>query len=123
MALEDRHLEIAMGKMLRVGVTAAAATVLSGAILAMSRSGAPAPEYRHFHAESGMGSSIGGILSGAVHLDGRSLIELGILLLVATPVCRVIFGVVGFALLKDRLYAAISAVVLAILLVSFVMGS
>jgi uncharacterized membrane protein len=52
-------------------------------------------------------------------MDSRSVIEFGILLLIATPVCRVIFGVVGFALLRDRFYTAVSAIVLAILLFSF----
>jgi uncharacterized membrane protein len=44
---------------------------------------------------------------------------LGILLLIATPVCRVIFGVVGFALLRDKLYTVISLLVLGVLLFSF----
>ena len=47
---------------------------------------------------------------------------LGILLLIATPVCRVIFGVVGFALLRDKLYTAVSLIVLAVLVFSFVTG-
>jgi uncharacterized membrane protein len=42
-------------------------------------------------------------LAGVSSFDSQSLIELGILLLIATPVCRVIFGVVGFSLLRDRL--------------------
>jgi uncharacterized membrane protein len=42
------------------------------------------------------------------------------LLLIATPVCRVIFGVVGFAFLRDKLYTVISLIVLGVLLFSFV---
>jgi uncharacterized membrane protein len=41
--------------------------------------------------------------------------------LIATPIGRVLFGVVGFALLKDRLYTAVSAIVLTILLLSFLL--
>jgi uncharacterized membrane protein len=44
----------------------------------------------------------------------------GLLLLIATPVCRVIFGVVGFALLRDKLYTVISLIVLCVLLFSFI---
>jgi uncharacterized membrane protein len=34
--------------------------------------------------------------------------------------CRVIFGVVGFALLRDKLYTVISLIVLCVLLFSFI---
>jgi uncharacterized membrane protein len=59
------------------------------------------------------------MLSGLTHFNPASLIVLGILLLIATPICRVIFGVVGFMLLGDRFYAGVSLVVLAILASSF----
>jgi uncharacterized membrane protein len=59
-------------------------------------------------------------LVGVSSFDSQCLIELGILLLIATPVCRVIFGVVGFSLLRDRLYATVSVIVLIILILSFV---
>jgi uncharacterized membrane protein len=46
------------------------------------------------------------------------LAQLGLLVLVATPVVRVGASVAAFALEGDRLYAAITLVVLAILLTS-----
>jgi uncharacterized membrane protein len=115
----DQRLEIAMGNMLRIGVTVAAITVLAGGILNLAHSHGPAPDYSHFHGAPAAEEHVGSIVRGAIHLDGPSLIEFGILLLIATPVCRVAFGVAGFTLLKDRLYAAISALVLGILVISF----
>lgn len=50
--------------------------------------------------------------------DPAALIQLGVLLLIATPVARVVFAVVGFALERDRLYVAVSVAVLAILAAS-----
>jgi len=50
--------------------------------------------------------------------DPAALIQLGVLLLVATPVARVVFAVVGFALERDRLYVVVSVAVLAILAAS-----
>jgi uncharacterized membrane protein len=47
-----------------------------------------------------------------------AIAQLGLLVLVATPVVRVLASVVGFALEGDRLYASITLGVLAILLVS-----
>jgi uncharacterized membrane protein len=119
MADQDQRLEIAMGHMLRIGVTAAALVVLAGGVLYLSQSAGPPPDYRHFHGAPAEYEHIGPVAAGAMHLESRSLIQLGMLLLVATPICRVLFGVVGFALLRDRFYAAVSAVVLAILLASF----
>jgi uncharacterized membrane protein len=45
-----------------------------------------------------------------------------VLLLVATPVARVAFSIVGFALERDRLYVVITTIVLAILLYSLIAG-
>lgn len=49
----------------------------------------------------------------------RSMIMLGVLLLLISPVVRVAFALCGFALQKDRMYAIISLIVLAVLLFSF----
>jgi uncharacterized membrane protein len=49
-----------------------------------------------------------------------AIAQLGLLVLVATPVVRVLASVIGFALEGDRLYAAITLGVLAILLISLV---
>jgi uncharacterized membrane protein len=63
------------------------------------------------------------ILAGALALRARSIIQLGILLLIATPVLRVIFSLVGFALEGDRKYVVITSIVLAILLYSLISGT
>jgi uncharacterized membrane protein len=115
----DHGLEMAMGRMLQIGVTAAALVVLVGGILYLAQFGGSRPDYQHFHGAPAALETVRGIVGGAGHMDSRSVIEFGILLLIATPVCRVIFGVVGFALLRDRFYTAVSAIVLAILLFSF----
>jgi uncharacterized membrane protein len=119
MAESDQRLEIAMGNMLRIGVTVAALVVLAGGTLYLIHFHGPIPHYQHFHGSPPAYRNIGAIVAGLRHLDSRSLIEFGILLLIATPICRILFGVVGFSLLKDRFYAAVSTIVLAILLLSF----
>jgi uncharacterized membrane protein len=121
MARRDERLEIAMGNMLRIGVTVAALVMVAGGVLYLSQFRGPLPDYQHFHGAPPAYEHIGSILAGVGRLDSGSLIELGILLLIATPIGRVLFGVVGFALLKDRLYTAVSAIVLTILLLSFLL--
>jgi uncharacterized membrane protein len=47
------------------------------------------------------------------------VIQLAVLLLIATPVARVVFALIGFGIERDKLYMAVSAVVLAVLLFGF----
>ena len=120
MAEEREHgLELAMGRMLQIGVTIAALVVLTGGILYLVQMGGVRPDYHHFRATEPALETVPGILSAASHFDPRGMIELGLLLLIATPVGRVIFGVVGFAILRDRRYVVVSTIVLLVLLVSF----
>ena len=56
----------------------------------------------------------------AFTLHSRGLIQLGLLLLIATPVARVAFSIFGFAEEKDRMYVAFTVIVLLILLYSLI---
>ena len=118
----DHGLEIAMGRMLQVGVTIAAAIVFIGGVMYLAQNGGSLRDYQHFHEATPAITTVAGIVSSAAHLEPRGIMGFGILLLIATPVCRVIFGVVGFALLRDKLYTVISLIVLAVLVFSFVTG-
>ena len=117
---QEHSLEMAMGRMLQIGVTVAALVVLVGGVMYLAQNGGSLRDYQHFHAATPATTTISGILTSAMHLDARGIMGFGILLLIATPVCRVIFGVVGFALLRDRLYTVISLIVLGVLLFSFI---
>lgn len=59
-----------------------------------------------------------GVAAGLAVLRPIALAQAGLLVLVATPVFRVAVSLVAFLLEHDRLYAAITATVLALLLVS-----
>lgn len=121
MAIDGEHgLERAMGRMLQIGVLVAALVVLVGGVLYLAQEGGARPDYAHFQAAPTGMVTIARIVKGTTRLDPRSVIELGMLLLIATPICRVLFGVVGFAVLRDKLYTMVSVVVLAILIFSLV---
>ena len=62
--------------------------------------------------------SLTDIAAGLGSLDPFSVIELGFLVLLATPVARVALSLFLFAAEKDRLYVYLTAAVLAILLFS-----
>ena len=57
-------------------------------------------------------------MHAAAAVRGRAIIQLGLLLLIATPVARVAFSLVAFLRERDRAYVLITSFVLALLLVS-----
>jgi uncharacterized membrane protein len=66
--------------------------------------------------------SVSGIVRDALALRERGLIQLGLLLLIATPVARVAFSVAAFAMQRDRLYVVVALIVLAVLMYSLMGG-
>jgi len=113
--MDDRRLELIIGNLLRAGVLLAAGVVFVGGVLYLAGHHADPISYRQFSPGGPAIQSVAGILRSAAHLNSQGLIQLGLLLLIATPVARVTLAVVGFALEKDRLYAVVSLIVLAIL--------
>jgi uncharacterized membrane protein len=112
----DEKVDGIIGVILQVGVIVAGALVLAGGILYLIGNGMAQANYGVFGTEPSEIHGIRPILSGAARLDGRAVIQLGILALVATPVIRVLFSVLAFGVRRDRLYVPITLVVLAILL-------
>ncbi len=118
----DSRLERALGNVLRDGVILAGAVVAAGAAVFLVRHGGEAPQYGMFRGEPSDLRHVGGIVGDALAGRGRGLIQLGLLLLIATPVARVVFAAVGFALERDRTYVAVALVVLAVLAFSLAGG-
>ena len=118
----DKRVESIVGNLLRAGVLLSAAVVLAGGILYLIHYGAGVPDYKVFRGEPEELKGLSGIVKGALSLRRRGLIQLGLLLLIATPVARVVFAVIAFALQKNGAYVVISAVVLGALLFSLFVG-
>lgn len=118
----DQNVEEWIGNLLRAGVTLAAAVVLFGACVYLVRHGQGAPQYHVFVGEPTDLRTISGIMKDVLAFKGRGLIQLGLLLLIATPVARVAFSVVAFAIQRDRLYVVVTLIVLAILTYSLLGG-
>jgi len=121
-AWTDERVELIVGNLLRAGVTIAASVVALGGTIFLIRHGRELPHYHVFVGEPTRLRTVGGILSGAMTLRGSEIIQFGLLLLIATPVARVAFSVVAFALERDRLYVVITLAVLGILLFSLAGG-
>ncbi len=118
----DQRIEVIIGALLRTGVMLAAAVVLFGAVVYLTRHGGEVPNYSAFRGEPDNLTSVTAILHGALGMSGRAIIQLGLLLLIATPVARVLFSAIAFALERDYLYVCITLIVLGILLYSLFEG-
>jgi uncharacterized membrane protein len=116
----DPRLQRAVGNLLRFGVLLAASVVLAGGIAYLARHGAVVPDYRVFRGQPDNLRSLAGIVRSALALDERGVIQLGLVLLVATPIARVAIAGVAFAFERDRTYVLIALLVLALLLKSLV---
>jgi uncharacterized membrane protein len=116
----DKKIEDIVGNLLRAGVLLSALVVMLGAAIYLPRHGSSHPDYHIFHGEPVELRGLRGILAQAADMRSRGMIQLGLLLLIATPVARVAFSVWGFAEERDWMYVTFTLIVLIILLYSLV---
>ena len=112
------RLNDSIATLLRAGVCLAALVVLAGGVLYLLKYGAVPIGFHLFHGEPESLIHFKEILFGALHLHGRAIIQLGLLLLIATPIARVLFSAVTFARQRDYTYVLITLIVLALLALS-----
>ncbi len=121
--MDDRRLESIIGQLLRTGVLLAAATVLAGGVLYLAQHHADPARFHVFVAGGANIRSLSGIVLAALHGESIAIMQVGLLLLILTPIARVALAVVGFFLERDRLYTAVSLIVFAILVFSLIHAS
>lgn len=114
-ALTDERFDVAIARVLRLGVALSAAIVVAGAVIYLATEGLTTAAYGVFRGEPDSLRSIDGIVRDAAALSGPGLIQLGLLVLIATPIARVAFAMVGFARQRDWLYASFCVFVLMLL--------
>jgi uncharacterized membrane protein len=119
----DERMDRVISILLAAGVAVAAGTVLAGGIAYLAQHGAEAPHYSLFRGEPSRLSTIAGIAQGALALRPRAIIQFGILLLIATPIARVLFSAAAFAVQRDALYVVATLMVLAVLLANLLRGA
>lgn len=119
----DRSIEKMISVLLRLGVLIAGSVVLIGGIYYLVRHGGETESYSVFHGAASEDRIVPQIVGSAISLRARSIIQLGLLLLIATPILRVAFSLAGFAMERDRVYVLITSIVLAVLLYSLISGA
>lgn len=121
--LTDIDIERMVSVLLRAGVFIAGAVVLYGGILFLVRHGNEPVHVARFVGEPAIDRYAFQIMKGALSGRARSIIQAGILLLIATPIARVALSLAGFLIERDRKYVFITAIVLAVLLYSLITGA
>lgn len=114
----DQKLENILGNLLRAGVLLSALVVSIGGVIYLLRHGRSPMDFRVFRGEPADLRDVRGIIRDTVALRGRGIIQLGLLLLIATPVARVAFSIFGFAEERDPMYVVFTLSVFSILLYS-----
>jgi len=114
----DEKTERLVGHLLRWGVTSAAVIVLLGALVYLVRHGLGPANYRVFAGEPSDLREWRGIVHEAMHGRGRGVMQMGLLVLLLTPVARVLFAAFAFAMERDWFYVAVSVFVFLVLFYS-----
>jgi uncharacterized membrane protein len=112
----DERIEQVMGNLLRGGVITAGLVVCAGALPYMVHYGKLSPHVHVFHGEPAKYRSVPAILADVYQRDSRGIIQFGLLLLIATPIARVVFSAFAFARQRDWLYLGVTLFVMAILI-------
>ena len=124
----EEYVEQYIGKLLRYGVILACTITSFGGIIYIIQSKGKMPDYssvpsgEEFSGVAHYLREIGTILPRVLDFDGAAIIQLGVLVLIATPIIRVAFSAVSFLIEKDYMYVAITLIVLAIILANMILG-
>ncbi len=119
---DDHQVEIFIGNLLRAGVIIAASLVVLGGIIYLFHRGMVLPNYKIFQGEPEELRHVRGIIKYAFSFHGRGLIQLGLLVLIATPIARVVLSVFVFLRQRDKMYVTVTCIVLAVLCYSLFAG-
>lgn len=114
----DHKIEQIIGQLLRAGVMLAALVVLSGGVIYLVQHASAHEDYSKFHGTPENLRSVSGIVNETLTGHSVGIIQLGLLLLVLTPIARVVFSAIGFMEERDRMYVVITLIVLAVLIFS-----
>jgi uncharacterized membrane protein len=105
-----------IGGVLQGGVILSSAVILIGLVMLLLRGSGLSERYL-----ATFPHTFSQVWTGLLGLHPQSIIALGLILLILTPVMRVAISIVAFALERDRLYVVITSIVLLILIAGFLL--
>lgn len=120
--MTDYDMEQLIGQVLRLGVLISGTVAIIGGIWYLFQKGSGTPYYTTFNGEPAGYTSLTGIFKGLATGSASEIIQLGVVILIATPIVRIFFSLASFVIERDRLYVIITSIVLLIILFSMFSG-
>lgn len=118
---KEKDLQQLVGNILRWGVIIAMTIVIIGFVVYIFQKGTQPIDYSVFNPVRFQGFAH--MMEGLSLGRSESIIQTGVLLLIATPIARIVFAMIGYGLERDRLYVIISLIILAIITFSIIYGA
>jgi len=125
--LRLRRVELVISVLLRGGVIVSLSLVVFGTVLSFLHH----PSYLHSASDLQRLASPGAAFPHSPHeikealqaWQGQAFVAAGLIVLIATPVMRVAVSILAFLYQRDRVFVLLTTIVLALLLLSFVLGN
>lgn len=112
-----------IGNTLRIGVFTACIIALIGGIwYVVSASGSALPDYKVFSKGAESYTTFEGIFKSVFAMSATGWVQLGVVVLMLTPVMRVVLSLVDFSIQRDWLYVVITGIVLLIIVMNSLVG-
>lgn len=118
--LSEQQFEQLLSNLLKYGVLIASTVVLVGGTLYLLRHGSEPVDYGFFQGVPSKLCSPTSVVTAALSGSYSGIIQLGLLLLVATPIVRVVISLLAFLKRREYIFSAISLFVLTALIYSLV---
>lgn len=124
----ERDVELWIGKLLRYGVILSCIITGIGSVFYLYQHHgvmadySPTPSGEPFPGVDQYLREFDTILPRVLELDGAAIIQLGVLVLILTPITRVAFSALAFLIEHDYLYVGITLLVLCIILSNMFFG-
>ena len=123
---EEDGIETIISAVLWAGVTGSLVLLALGSMLSFAQAGGygstPADVERLIRSDASFPRTLTWFFQSLGRLEGKGIIAAGLLMLIATPIIRVAISIGFFAVQKDRIFVLVTTGVLALLLLSFVLG-
>ena len=116
--ITDKDIQSLVGNLLRVGVYISMGIVILGGIIYLFDHSNEKIDYAVFDINKVSLKTVAAIFEEVITFKGVAVVQFGLLMLIFTPIARVIMAIVSFFIEKDYLYVLIGFIVLSIIMIS-----
>lgn len=121
-----RQVELLISRLLRIGVLTSLCIIVLGTLLSFTNHSGyrqSTEELKRLTSDDAeFPHTLPQVWQGLRQFQGRAVVTLGLLVLIATPVLRVAVSIFAFIYERDPAFVLITSLVLALLLLSFLLG-